>query len=74
MRKFTQDLVLLMQALQCLGKTSGIFNYAALGTACQYQRFSTVSQDKPAVLFFMPHLSLKLSCYCILTVLELYSL
>lgn len=53
----------LMSALQWLERTSGIFNYAALATACQYQRAFAVFQgqtrcscfhvtfDPPTILF-----------------------
>lgn len=46
-----RDLVLLMHALQWLERTSGIFNYAALGTACQYQRAFTRSLSGINLLF-----------------------
>lgn len=57
-----RDLVLLMHALQWLERTSGIFNYAALGAVCQNQRVFTLSlRNKPAVHVLMSHSILKLS-------------
>lgn len=49
-------------ALQWLERTSGIFNYAALDTACQYQRLRTgyvCFRNKPASHACMSHLILK---------------
>lgn len=66
MRKFTKDLVLLMHALQWLKQTSRIFNYAAPGTACQYQRCYTLLyfRNTPAVLVtFDPQTLLSLYPY-----------